>query len=154
MTVERALDIARAAHAGQKRKNTGEDYITHPMAVADLAVEEFKASHHWKFFKSDPDSIIRKIRIVALLHDVVEDTSVTIDELTKEFPDINILSALNLLTRKKSQTYYEFIMNIKINGSIIAKIVKIADLIHNSSDLDEGSLKDKYRFALHILKQN
>lgn len=154
MTTERALEIAIAAHAGQKRKNTGEDYITHPIAVADIAVEEFKASYHWQYFKSDPDSIIRKIRMVALLHDVVEDTNLTIDELTKEFPDIHILSALNLLTRKKSQTYYEFIMNIKMKGNVIAQIVKIADLIHNSSDLAEGSLKDKYRFALHILKQN
>ena len=86
-----------------------------------------------------------------MLHDVIEDTEVNLEAISKAFPDIHILQALAKLTRHEGQTYFDFIKEVIDNGSIIAKIVKIADIQHNMSDLKEGSLKDKYRFALDKL---
>jgi (p)ppGpp synthase/HD superfamily hydrolase len=151
MTREKALEIATQAHAGQKRKGSGEDYITHPIAVAENAEEIY-----WSIYADDLDGsndvVARKIYIVGILHDVVEDTSVTLGELSHEFPDIHILQALSMLTRREGTTYYDFIKTIASEGSIVALIVKIADIKHNMSDLKEGTLKDKYRFALKILE--
>jgi (p)ppGpp synthase/HD superfamily hydrolase len=151
MTREKALEIATQAHAGQKRKGSGEDYITHPIAVAENAEEIY-----WSIYADDLDGsndvVARKIYIVGILHDVVEDTPVTLGELSHEFPDIHILQALSMLTRREGTTYYDFIKTIASEGSIVALIVKIADIKHNMSDLKEGTLKDKYRFALKILE--
>jgi (p)ppGpp synthase/HD superfamily hydrolase len=151
MTRELAIEIATAAHAGQKRKNSGEDYITHPLKVAENAERIFREEYAGDSFPDDVEVLARKIYIVGVLHDVIEDTAVTMETLSKEFPDIHILQALYKLTRSKGQTYFDFIKEVIDNGSIIAKTVKIADIQHNMSDLQEGSLKDKYRFALDKL---
>jgi len=157
MTREKALEIATQAHAGQKRKGSGEDYITHPIAVAQIAEKMY-----WGRYADDMDDgndvvdgsdvVARKIYIVGILHDVVEDTPVTLGEISHEFPDIHILEALSMLTRREGTTYFDFIHTIASEGSIVALIVKIADIKHNMSDLKEGTLKDKYRFALKILE--
>jgi (p)ppGpp synthase/HD superfamily hydrolase len=152
MTREKALEIATQAHAGQKRNNgNGVDYITHPIAVAENAEKMF-----WSKYADDyvdgVDAIARKIYIVGVLHDVIEDTSVNLAEISKQFPDTHILQALSMLTRREGTTYYDFIKIIATEGSILALIVKIEDIKHNMSDLKEGSLKDKYRFALKILE--
>ena len=150
MTRELAQEIATNAHSGQFRKNTGEPYISHPIAVAKIAEQLYLENT-----TSDPhdrEVIARKIWIVGVLHDVIEDTDVTFETISSAFPDVHILEALNILTRKKDQTYFDFIKNIVEKGSVIARTVKIADITHNMSDLHEGSLKDKYRFALHMLK--
>lgn len=147
MTRELAIEIATAAHAGQKRKNSGEDYITHPLKVAENAERIFRED----YVGDDVEVLARKIYIVGVLHDVIEDTAVTMEILSNEFPDIHILQALYKLTRHEGQTYFDFIKEVIDNGSIIAKTVKIADIQHNMSDLQEGSLKDKYRFALDKL---
>jgi (p)ppGpp synthase/HD superfamily hydrolase len=151
MTREKAIEIATAAHAGQKRKNTGEDYITHPLKVAEIAEQIFLEEFRPKF-SDGADVIARKIYIVGVLHDVIEDTDVSMETIFNAFPDIHIVQALAKLTRHEGQTYFDFINEIIQHGSIIAKIVKIADIQHNMSDLKEGSLKDKYRFALDKLK--
>ena len=76
----RALEFAAKAHEGQVRKYTGEPYITHPMAVAEMLLEhgiEFGAMH-----------------IAALLHDTVEDTDVTHEDILRELVSMftNLLS--------------------------------------------------------------
>lgn len=148
---EKALEFATNAHAGQKRKD-GKDYITHPIAVAEIALHTF-----WQRFADDYSDIealelADKIYIVGVLHDVAEDTSVTLDDISKEFSDSQISQAISMLTRREGQTYYDFIQNIVLHGDLISLIVKISDIQHNMSDLKEGSLKDKYRFALKILQ--
>ena len=149
MTRERALEFATKAHAGQKRKD-GKDYITHPIAVAEIAERmwwgKYAEDYHGSQDKAD------KIYIVAVNHDTIEDTEVTLRDFGKEFPDSEIIQAVSMLTRRKGQTYYDFIQNIALHGDLISLIVKIADLEHNMSDLQEGTLKDKYRFALKILQ--
>lgn len=150
MTREKALEFATKAHAGQKRKD-GKDYITHPIVVAEIAERMF-----WDKFADDFDegreAIAKKIYIVAVNHDVVEDTEVTLGEFGREFSDNEIIQAVSMLTRREGQTYYDFIQNIALYGDLISLIVKISDLKHNMSDLEEGTLKDKYRFALKILQ--
>ena len=105
----KAMNIAYNAHMGQKDKS-GIPYIFHPIHLAETMETEEEC-------------------IVALLHDVVEDTDVTFEELQKEFSN-RIIEALKLLTHDKSVPYDEYILNLKENQ--IAKKVKLADLRHNS----------------------
>ncbi len=74
--------------------------------------------------------------VVALLHDVVEDTNITFEDLEKDFPS-EIIEVLKLLTHNKSESYIDYIKNIKQNP--IAKKIKIADIKHNS---DESRLNE------------
>lgn len=132
----KAMIIAYNAHMNQFDK-AGVPYIYHPIHLAEQMETETEC-------------------IVALLHDVVEDTDVTFKDLEKEFPKDSI-EALKLLTHDKKVDYMEYIKAIKKND--IAKKVKIADLIHNSDEtrlenitLKDISRKEKYKKALDILK--
>ena len=99
------------------------------------------------------------IYAAALLHDVVEDTEITFEDLTGEFPE-EVVEALRYLTRDKSMNYFDYIRNIRKNP--IAKKVKQADLLHNSdvtrlSDCENISVEQisrlhgRYKRALEIL---
>lgn len=132
----KAMVIAYNAHINQFDKSSV-PYIYHPIHVAEQMDTETEC-------------------IVALLHDVVEDTNITFEELEKEFPN-NIIKTLKLLTHNKKVDYMKYIEEIKKNP--IARKVKIADIMHNSDEtrLDEITEKDilrrnKYKKALEILK--
>lgn len=104
-----ALEVATQAHAGQKDK-AGKDYIGHPKRVADRCggVDE---------------------RIVALLHDVIEDSDVTADYLAgKGFPD-RIIEAVLAVTRREGESYDDFIRRAALNP--IGRKVKLHDLEDN-----------------------
>ena len=109
-TIERAFQIAARAHEGQTDKQ-GLPYILHPLRVMS-AVEGDDA------------------RIVAILHDVIEDTSVTADDLRREDFGEPILEALDRLTHRKGEPYAEYVIRCK--GHEIARRVKLADLEDNS----------------------
>ena len=117
----KAMVVAYNAHMNQFDK-AGVPYIYHPIHLAEQMETETEC-------------------IVALLHDVVEDTDITFKDLEKEFPKDSI-EALKLLTHDKKVDYMEYIKAIKKND--IAKKVKIADLIHNSDEtrLENITLKD------------
>jgi len=104
----KAFDIAHKAHFGQIDK-AGNDYIHHPIAVAMGCTTE-------------------KSRIVGFLHDVVEDTDVTLGDLAKEF-DSDIITAINLVTKTNNVYYPKYLEDIKTND--IAREVKLSDLTHN-----------------------
>ena len=131
-----AYEIASKAHSGMFDK-AGKEYINHPLTVAS-------------FCKTEDE------RIVALLHDVIEDTEVTIEELAIHF-DSNIIEALKLLTHDDNELYMEYIDKIK--GNKLAKAVKIADLTHNidlsrfnsPTQKDYDRLENKYKPALEFL---
>ena len=132
-----ALKIATEAHKGQVDK-AGVAYIEHPKFVANLVNTEEE-------------------KIVALLHDVIEDTTGTLQDLKKYGFSKEVIEAIILLTKNKTVKYSEYIRNIKLNK--IARIVKIADLKHNSdiSRLSSITQKDldrlkKYKEALRILE--
>ena len=89
-------------------------------------------------------------QIAAWLHDVVEDTDVTLDQIGAEFGDV-IEAAVNALTRRKDESYPDYVYRVSLNP--IAKSVKIHDLSDNMSDLPEGDKKkDKYRLAQMFLE--
>ena len=132
---KKAINIAYNAHMGQY-DDFGIPYIFHPMHLAEQMDTEEEC-------------------VVAILHDVVEDTDVTIEELEKDFPT-QIIDAIKLLTHDKSVDYMDYINNLKANP--IAKKVKLADLKHNSdlTRLDKITEKDlirneKYKKAIKFL---
>lgn len=104
----KAMKIAYSAHQGQVDK-AGLPYIFHPYHLAEQMTDEFSAC-------------------VALLHDVVEDTGITISELRKEFPQ-EIVDAVEALTHVPGTGYSEYIYSVAKNP--IATRVKIEDLYHN-----------------------
>lgn len=134
---EIARSIAVKAHAGQLDK-AGAPYILHPEAVA-AAVSEDAA------------------KAVAWLHDVVEDTSTTFEELEAAGVRQEVIAPLRLLTHDKSVPYMEYVAAIKSDP--VAREVKLADLRHNS-DLtrlprvtDAGRARAaKYRRAIDLLE--
>jgi len=137
-TLERAISIACKAHENQKDK-AGEPYILHPLRVMLNMKEEHQ-------------------KIVAVLHDVIEDTSIEFSDLKKEgFSDI-VLESLQCLTRNKDENYNHYIDKIKENKTALQ--VKLSDLSDNMnisrlkkvSDHDMERLK-KYHRAWHELSQ-
>lgn len=121
----KALWIADKAHMGQKDK-AGQDYIYHPMRVADALANNKSLSLLDRTEGS----------IAGMLHDVVEDTDITINYLREHgFPE-NILFAIDCLTRREGENYQDFI--VRCCQSKIAMRVKIADLEDN---LDMRRLK-------------
>lgn len=107
----KAMILAYNAHHGQT-DISGVPYIFHPFHVAEQMTDELTVC-------------------TALLHDVVEDTSVTFQELEGEFPK-EVLEALRLLTRDRSVDYNEYILALKDNP--IAHAVKLADIHHNADE--------------------
>ncbi len=144
---DKILKFATKAHEGQLRKFTSNPYITHPIAVAEIAVRMCTEKHDTEIVQS-----------VAYLHDVIEDTNVTIDQLsvflsTLELGILNhviICDAVNKLTKKEPFDIIPYLDSIK--DSPIARIVKLADLEHNMSDLKPSNLLDKYKLCQHFLK--
>ena len=109
-SIEKALQIAAGAHEGQKDKD-GQPYILHPLRVMN-AVEDEPA------------------KVVAVLHDVIEDTSVTAEDLRREGFDEAVLAAVECLTHRKGEPYADYVVRCK--GDEIARRVKLADLEDNA----------------------
>lgn len=109
-TLEKAIEIAARAHAGVPDKQ-GRHYVLHPLRVM-MDVEGETA------------------QIVAALHDVVEDTDVSFDDLRAEGFSEEVLDALNLVTHKSGDTYTDYVIACKDNAT--ATQVKLADLRDNS----------------------
>ena len=126
-TLERAITIAVAAHAGQVDK-AGRPYILHPLRVM-LALDAMDD------------------QIVGVLHDVIEDTDVTIDGLRAEGFSEVVLAALASVTNREGEDYPAFVMRAAANP--IGRRVKLADL-HDNSDLSRiahPTQKDHERLA-------
>jgi len=150
---EAALQIATEAHKGQTRDN-GEPYITHPIAVAKIIGNDLTR------LGFTPDDIETEMA-TAVLHDVVEDTELSISDVQlfllravgcsdTRIPIIIYL--LRGLTRNSTESYVDYILNIKHSNSPIAITVKLADLQHNLSDHKPGARRDKYELAAALLK--
>ena len=106
---DKALLIAKRAHAGQKDK-AGQDYITHPIRVAERC--------------DDP-----RAKIVALLHDTIEDSNVTADYLRKEGFREEIVEAVLAVTRREGEDYDDYVRRAAQNE--LGYMVKRADLEDN-----------------------
>lgn len=133
-TVEQTIQFALDAHRGQTDRY-GQPYIVHPLRLM-LSVP-----------MHDTDA-----QMVALLHDVVEDTPITLEDLrTHGYPD-TLIEALDCLTRRDDETYEQFIQRIKPNP--LARRVKLADLKDNMNmvrlpkiDADDAARFGRYRAA-------
>lgn len=140
MTI-RAMKLAYDAHHGQT-DYSGVPYIFHPVHLAEQMEDEICTT-------------------VALLHDVVEDTRVTLADLKEQFPP-EVTDAVALLTHDKSVDYFDYVRAIRDNP--YAKKVKLADLAHNSDQTrtlaghftDEKKLEAwrvKYKKAKELLTE-
>ena len=128
---ELALSIAKKAHEGQYDK-AGVDYIEHPIYVASqVDTEEEKA--------------------VALLHDVIEDSPVSAEELLQASLPETVVTAVQVLTKKKEQDYQTYLETVKKNP--LARVVKLADLKHNSDLSRLSSITEKDRERLKKYKK-
>lgn len=135
-TLERAIAIAAAAHAGQVDKG-GSPYILHPLKVM-LRVNGLEE------------------RMAAVLHDVVEDTPVTLAELREQGFSEAVLGAVESLTKREGEDYQAFVQ--RAGRDPIARVVKLADLLENSDlsrlpGLTEKDIErlEKYREAISYL---
>ncbi len=132
----KVFHFAKQKHAGQKRKD-GKDYIIHPVAVSELVSETEE-------------------KIVALLHDVMEDTDTSTDEIINSLGvSKDVIEALKLMTHDDSISYEDYVKGLASNK--LAKAVKLADLKHNLSTIDtlpepkRTKLKTRYIWARDYL---
>ena len=125
--IHAAFELAKTAHADQKRKS-GEPYIFHPIAVANIVAEELMLG-------ANPV-------IAAFLHDVVEDTDYTIDDIQKRFGD-DVAFLVRVVTKQEKEHYemsrqmdnYKQMLD-SIHYDIRALLVKLTDRLHNMRTLN------------------
>jgi len=136
---KKALRIAFDAHKDQVDKS-GLPYIFHPYHIAEQMTDEVSVC-------------------VALLHDVVEDTAITFEDLIKQNIPNEVIDSLRLLTHDDNTLYIDYINHIKDSNNYIAIQVKLADLLHNSNSsrvdgLDKNTQErlKKYQKAINILE--
>ena len=125
-----AKSLCKAAHTGQYDRG-GVEYYLHPFKVADMCKK-------------------RVDKIVAYLHDVPEDTKITIDDLRKFGFSRRVINAIIAITHIKTMSYPEYLKIVKKNK--IATRVKIADLTHNSdiTRIKNPTVKDTQRCRKYI----
>lgn len=135
----KALSFAAQCHKGQKDK-VGHDYIDHPNWVANCC--------------NLPEE-----KIVALLHDVMEDCGITEDMLMEQGFSDNIIEAVKTCTKKKHEDYFDYIRRVGRNP--ISRVVKMHDLEHNMNilrfkdlcqvtmDIKESDLRNRECYILN-----
>lgn len=135
---KKAMKLCFEAHKNQTDKS-GLPYVFHPFHVAEQMHDE-------------------KTTIVALLHDVIEDTSYTLQDLRAMGFNQEVLDAIALMTHDNNVPYMEYVAKIRENP--IARTVKLADLRHNSDltrmdEITETELKrvEKYKAAMQLLTE-
>ena len=136
---KKAMKLCYEAHKDQVDKS-GLPYVFHPAHVAEQMTDEATT-------------------IVALLHDVVEDTDYTLEDLAAEGFGKEILEAVALMTHEDDVPYLDYVAKLKDNP--IARAVKLADLAHNSDlsrigEVDEETRErlEKYKKAMALLEGN
>lgn len=145
--VQQALELATRGHEGKFRNNSKLTYITHPIAVREIALDLYR-NNQFTFFTGKYDWQQEQIEIVSLLHDAEDFEFEWKSDVRLLFGDV-IFESILALTHEKGETYLDKVLKAKNNP--ISRVVKIADLRHNQSDLKEGQLKEKYRLAEWIL---
>lgn len=123
-TLERAIELAARAHAGQRDKG-GHPYILHPLRVMQAVSGQAE-------------------RIAAVLHDIVEDTAITFDDLLAEGFSVEVVDAVRALTKFDGETREQAARRIVRNP--IARAVKLADIADNM-DLSRISNPTERDFA-------
>jgi (p)ppGpp synthase/HD superfamily hydrolase len=126
-----AQAIAERAHSGQFRRDGITPYIKHPQDVASRVETEEQ-------------------KIVAVLHDTIEDTELTLDDLRAVgFPE-EIVNAIAAMTKTEGQDYDQYLIGVKSDP--LARVVKIADMNANLSDSPTERQIEKYHKGLAFLE--
>ncbi|MHC1590919.1 MAG: HD domain-containing protein [Candidatus Helarchaeales archaeon] len=131
---DKALDFARKKHAGQVRKISEIEYVTHPIAVANILKD-----------KSCNETLL----IAALLHDTLEDTNTTYKEIKDLFGEkvADLVLELTSDREEKKKLGKAAYLSRKLNQmSSDALTIKLADRLHNVSDLNEADPKFRERY--------
>lgn len=132
--VERAKEFARRYHRGQVDK-AGQDYFFHLETVANSCGNDF-------------------LKVVAYLHDIVEDTECSLADVRKEFGD-RVADTVDHLTRREDERYFDYIERVKLDEN--ARFIKYLDALHNSDTSRFGdseyplSLMKRYNKSISIL---
>ncbi|MBX3018049.1 MAG: bifunctional (p)ppGpp synthetase/guanosine-3',5'-bis(diphosphate) 3'-pyrophosphohydrolase [Bdellovibrionaceae bacterium] len=142
--VRKAYDFSEKAHAGQIRRS-GEAYISHPLSVAGILAD----------LRLDLDSII-----TGLLHDTVEDTSVTIQDVKAEFGEavshlvdgVTKISKMNFKTSTERQGENIRKMIVAMGKDVRVILVKLCDRLHNMRTLNHMPYEKQARIALETLE--
>lgn len=136
--IEKSLQIALRAYSGKTDK-AGREYILHPLRVMAKMHTEFEMS-------------------AALLHDVIEDSEITAEQLLAEGIPAEVVEAVQFLSKNEGEEYQDFVIRAKKNK--LAAKVKIADIEDNIDVLRLQSLDDydlarikKYHSAWHLLHE-
>lgn len=141
--IRRAFEFAREAHQGVRRKS-GEPYILHPLAVAKIAVKEI--------------GLGTKSAVAALLHDVVEDTDYTVEDIANLFgPKIaslvdgltKISEVMGSNTTKQAESFRKMILTLADDVRVM--LIKIADRLHNMRTLDSMPEHKQVKIASETL---
>lgn len=109
--LEKAIELALAFHKGQVKSDTGEPYILHCLRV---------------MIKMETEEEM----IAAVLHDTIEKSSLTLDDLIKQGFSSNVIEAIEAISKRKGEQYGDYINRLK--SSPLAVKVKIADLEDNT----------------------
>ncbi len=138
-SIEKAISIALQAHKGQIQRN-GEPYILHPLYVMQQVKGEVK-------------------RTAAILHDVIEDSIFSLEDLEKEGFSGEVLRIVDALTRRRDESYEDYIMRLAKTPEAIT--IKMADLKHNMDALRlvefsnrDGDRMKRYHNAYRILERH
>jgi GTP pyrophosphokinase len=142
--LESAYHFSKAAHEGQYRKS-GEPYISHPLAVADILAQ-------WHM---DPQALT-----AALLHDVTEDTAVTKTEISRNFGNpvaelvdgVSKLDKIEFETQEKAQAENFRKMLLAMARDVRVILIKLADRLHNMRTLDAVEPSKRRRIARETLE--
>ena len=124
--LDAAINLARSAHAGQRDK-LGVAYICHPLAVMNRVATDDE-------------------KIVAVLHDVVEDTAVTLDYLSTLGFEPHIVDAVDAITKRPGEPLADSMARVRAN--LLALRVKKADVSHNADPIRQTNLSDESRVRL------
>ena len=130
--LHKAIILATNAHTGQFRKDSDEPYIMHPLRVMMVM-----------------ETLTQKT--AAVLHDVVEDTDVTLDGLIQRGFSERIYDIVEVLTKREGENYFDYVKRSRLDPD--ARIIKKADIQDNLREpfLFEDSMKERYQKALSIL---
>ena len=124
--LDAAINLARSAHAGQRDK-LGVAYICHPLAVMNRVTTDDE-------------------KIVAVLHDVVEDTAVTLDYLSALGFEPHIVDAVDAISKRPGEPLADSMARVRAN--LLALRVKKADVSHNADPIRQANLSDESRVRL------
>lgn len=127
-----AIQIATEAHKGQTRFDKVTPYITHPLRVAEMFPGEMVG-----------------LKEIAVLHDVLEDTKTTSQDLLKQGVSPWVVTAVVALTKLPGEDYMVYLARVKQNQQ--AAQVKVRDILDNLSDTPTPNMVKKYVSALKFL---